>query len=262
MVSTIRAITFVKTLRHGRTRPSLMLCENDDGERIEAVVKLYSGKESTRKALICELMAALLARDLDLTVPEPFIVEIEQDFYRGIPEPELAGRFRSSPGANFGSRYLGAGYTTWPQERSIPDSIVQDAAEIIAFDLMIQNPDRRKDRPNLLRKGDELVIFDHEMAFSFLYALVPDEYPWDGKGMKFARDHVFYGGLKGRSISWVRMQGALEAVDDSRLVMYGETLPDDWRNNSDDASARIQEYLKRARDNNSKLFQKIMEVLI
>ena len=40
---------------------------------------------------------------------------------------------------------------------------------------MIQNPDRRQDKPNLLRKGDELAIFDHEMAFSFLYALAPDE---------------------------------------------------------------------------------------
>jgi hypothetical protein len=94
---------------------------------------------------------------------------------------------------------------------------MQDAADIFAFDLIIQNPDRRKDKPNLLRKGDELFIIDHEMAFSFLYALTPDEYPWLGKGMNYVKEHIFYSGLKGRALSWDRLQGALEAIDDSRL---------------------------------------------
>jgi hypothetical protein len=262
MVSTVKATTFVKPLRHGRTCPCLMLCEKNDGEQIETVVKLYSGKESTRKGLICETMASLLARDLDLTVPEPFIVEIEPDFHEGVPDIELSERFRNSPGANFGSRYLGVGYITWPQERSIPGSLMQDAIDIFAFDMIIQNPDRRKDKPNLLRKGDELAIFDHEMAFSFLYALGPDEHPWEGRGMGFAKAHVFYNGLKGHNVSMERIQGALEAIDDHRFGTYVDAIPGEWRSDSGGASERIQEYLKQARDNSKKLFKKIMEVLL
>ena len=139
---------------------------------------------------------------------------------------------------------------------------MQDTAEIFAFDLMVQNPDRRKDKPNLLRKGDELAIFDHEMAFSFLYALVPNEYPWDGKGMEFAKDHVFYDGLKGHNVSMERIQGALEAIDDRRFGMYVDAIPGDWRNDNRDAPERIKDYLKQARDNSKKLFKKIREVLI
>ena len=262
MVSTVKAMAFVKALRSGRTCPCLMLCEDDDGSVLEVVVKLRTGNECSPTGVTCELLASLLARDLDLPVPAPFIVSVDADFHKGMSDPELAERFLNSQGLNFGCRHLGTGYTTWPQLRSIPASLMQDAAEIFAFDLMIQNPDRRQDKPNLLRKGDELAIFDHEMAFSFLYAPVPDEYPWDGKGMDFAKNHVFYGGLKGRDISWDRMQGALEAVDDRRLGMYTDAIPDEWRDDSGDAADRIQEYLKQARNNSKKLFQKITEVLI
>ena len=261
MVSTIKATTFLKPLRHGRTCPCLMLCENNDGELIETVVKLFSGKESTRQGLACEMIASLLARDLDLTTPEPFVVKIESNFHEGIPDIELAERFRNSAGANFGSRYLGAGYITWPQERSIPSFLIQDATDIFCFDMIIQNPDRRKDKPNLLRKGEELVIFDHEMAFSFLYSFAPDEYPWDGKGMGYAKDHVFYAGLKGHHAPMERMQGALEAIDDHRVGTYGDAIPGEWRIEDGNAANRIQEYLKQARNNSGRLFQKIKEVL-
>ncbi|MDD5676570.1 MAG: hypothetical protein PHW60_01085 [Kiritimatiellae bacterium] len=262
MVAKVKAVTFLKALKWGRTCPCLMLCEGDNGTQVETVVKLYAGKESSRTGLICELLASLVARDLDINIPTPFLIDVAADFHNGITDPELAERFRNSPGLNFGTQHLGAGYTTWPQERSIPSSLLQDASEIFAFDLLIQNPDRRKDKPNLLRKGDELVIFDHEMAFSFLYNLMPDEYPWDGKGIGFTKNHIFYDGLKGRDLSWDRMLGALEAIDDRRLGMYVDALPDDWRKDSGNTAKRIQEYLKQARNNRKMLFQKITEVLI
>jgi hypothetical protein len=100
------------------------------------------------------------------------------------------------------------------------------------------------------------------MAFSFLYELVPDEYPWVGKGMGFAKDHVFYGGLKGHNVSMERIQGALEAIDDHRFGMYVNAIPGEWRIDNRDVTERIQEYLKQARDNGKKLFRKIREVLI
>jgi len=262
MVKTIKAAAFINALNTGRTCPCLMLCEDDEGNLTEAVVKLISGKECTPTGLICELMASLLARDLDLPVPQPFLVEVDMDFHEAISEPKLAERFRNSAGMNFGSKFLGHGYVTWPQDRSIPGSLMQDAAEIFAFDIMVQNPDRRKDKPNLLRKSDELAIFDHEMAFSFLYALVPDEYPWDGKGLQFAKDHIFYGGLKGCDVSWDRIQGALEAIDDRRFGMYADAIPGDWRNKNRGTVERIQGYLQQARYNSKKLFQKIREVLV
>jgi hypothetical protein len=262
LVKTLTAETFVKAFYTGRTCPCLMLCVDEEGSLIETVVKLLAGKESSHTGLICELMASFFAQDLDLLVPEPFLVEVEADFYKGIFDQELSERFRTSVGLNFGSKFLEPGYATWPQERTIPGSLIQDAAEIFAFDLMIQNPDRRRDKPNLLRKGDELVIFDHEMAFSFFYSLVPEEYPWEGKGINYIRDHVFYDGLRRREVSFERLQGALEAINERRLAMYAEAVPEEWRNKSRDTVERIEEYLITARNNSKNLFQKIREVLV
>lgn len=261
MVTTVKATTFVKPFRSGRTCPCLMLCEDDKGNQIEMVVKLSVGNECAPTGLVCELAASFLAQDLDLSVPEPFLVDIDADFYKGVSDPGLAERFLKSSGLNFGSRNLGPGYAIWPQERILTDSIIQDAADIFAFDMTIQNPDRRKEKPNLLRKGDEMVIFDHEMAFSFLYSFLTNEYPWDGKGMGFAKNHLFFNGLKGKMLSLARMQGALEAIDDRRIGRYIDAIPDGWKGGSGDAPIRIQEYLRQARDNSKMLFRRIEEVL-
>lgn len=262
IVKEVTALTFIKTLPAGRTCPCLMVCADQEGNEIEAVVKLASAGEFTITGLICELMASLLAKDLDLPVPAPFLVDVDPDFHQCITDSALASRFHRSAGKNFASKFLGPGYVTWPQGRSISGPLVQDAADIFAFDLIIQNPDRRKDKPNLLCKSDELAIFDHEMGFSFLYAIRSDEYPWEGKGIDYAKEHVFYGGLKGRTLQFDRMQGAFEAIDDRRLEVYIESVPDSWQDASGNAANRINEYLMKARDNNKKLFQRIREVLI
>ncbi len=261
MIFSVKAATYIRSFRSGRTCPYLMLCEADGGRQVEAVVKLYAGKESSRASLVCELLASLLAQDLDLVVPLPYLVEVDLGFYTGIPDLEPAARFKNSPGLNFGSQFFGPGYTTWPQAKGIPESLMQTAAEIFAFDLIVQNPDRRKDKPNLLRKGDDLVIIDHEMAFSFLYSFVPDEFPWEGKGIDFVKDHLFYNELKGRELSLDRLRGALEAIDDRRLGVYMNTIPGEWLNDCGIAAKRILEYLVQARNNSEKLFQKIAEVL-
>ena len=261
MVKSVKAAAFMQAFRTGRTCPCLMRCEDEQDQTAEVVVKLRTGSECSSTGLVCELMAAFLARDLGLPVPEPYLVEVTSDFHQGIVDPCLAERFRTSAGWNFGSRNLAPAFVSWPQLRSIPATLQQTAAEIFAFDMTIQNPDRRPSKPNLLRKCDELVIFDHEMAFSFLYALVPNEYPWDGKGMGFAKDHLFYGGLKGKELSWSRMQGALNAIDGNRLNRYVETIPPAWQSECGDAAVRIREYVELARRNNRRLFAEIAEVL-
>lgn len=261
MVSTIKAVTFVKAFRTGRTCPYLMLCENETGETIEVVAKLRTGAECSCAGLICELMASLLARDLDLPVPEPYLVDVDAGFYMGITDASMAQRFQSSAGWNFGSRYLGPAFVSWPQLRSIPSAMQQDAADIFAFDLMIQNPDRRQEKPNLLRRDDDLAIFDHELAFSFLRVIFQNEYPWDGKGLEFAKDHVFYRGLKSVVLSWERLQGAVESIDSGRISQYLEAIPPEWRQDSGGTAERIGEYLEQATKNSKPLFQKISEAL-
>ncbi len=179
MISHVRAVTFIKVLK-GRTKPCLMLCEDAEGNQHEAVVKLRAGFEMKEAGLVCELLASLLAGDLDLPVPKPMIVTVESGLDGAMPFPDVAGRVRQSVGLNFGSARLPSGINTWLKNKAIPMQLRPLAAEIFAFDAIVQNPDRRRDNPNLLWKGDDLYLYDHELAFSFVAGVVGWQPPWTG----------------------------------------------------------------------------------
>jgi len=237
-----------------------MLCEDEDGNEEEVVVKLRAGIETKEMGSTSELMAALFAQDLGLPVPSPRLVEIEKGFDRAVTQGEVLQRLRDSVGWNFGSKKLDPGFTTWPKDKPIPMSLRPLAAEIFAFDTIIQNPDRRRGNPNLLWKADELFIYDHELSLTFFLPTLGWQPPWTGRGLEFLRDHVFYEGLKGTGLSWDRFTGALEAITDKRLQKYIATVPDEWKAKSD-AADKIMEYFKEARRNRKALITAITEML-
>jgi hypothetical protein len=80
-----------------------MLCKDETGEDCEVVVKWRAGLEIKETGLVCELMAALLADDLDLPVAKPCVVEIDRDFHRGIQRAEISTLAKQSAGMNFGA---------------------------------------------------------------------------------------------------------------------------------------------------------------
>ncbi|MCX7016372.1 MAG: hypothetical protein NTW86_28085 [Candidatus Sumerlaeota bacterium] len=216
--------------------------------------------ESGCLGLMCEVLAALLAQDLGIPVPEPFLVHLESDLHLCAPDPDTAQRLKDSAGLNYGSRFLGPGFSEWPRGRSVPRSLLSTAADIFAFDVLVQNPDRRPEKPNCLHKSDQLFALDHELAFSFLHAIGPAQLPWKAEGLEYTRRHVFYDPLKGRAISLERFRGALEALSDERLQTLAESVPQDWQN-SGNALERIVDYMKEARRNSTALTQIVEGIL-
>lgn len=256
----IQAATMLRPMSTGRTKPCLMLCTDDSGSDCEAVIKWRGGKEMTERGLVCELMTAMLADDLDLPVPKPFIVEVAPNFMVGEGKPELAAIVKKSAGLNFGSQKLPPGVSTWPKDKPIPVALRPLAADIFAFDVLIQNPDRRRDNPNLLWTDDEIFLCDHEQAFSFLMGVIGWQPPWTGQGTEFLRNHVFYQQLTGIQHNFDRFSGALDALTDARLNEYIEAVPNEWRANND-ASEQIAGYLQKARRNRTALFGVINHIL-
>lgn len=92
--------------------PIHLACEANGREEIEVVAKLSASCDMEVGALVAEAIAALLAADLDLPVPEPFVVRLDADFRATIPDPEIANLARRSSPIAFGSRKLPPGYTT------------------------------------------------------------------------------------------------------------------------------------------------------
>jgi hypothetical protein len=176
----LTAVRFERAMTSGRTRPLVLACEEadanaDDPTPTEFLVKLRGSVQAGGVGLTCELIAAEVARFLDLPVPEPAVVEITEEFVRSVPDVESREALRKSLGLNFGSRYLSGGYGTWPTGKVVPLSLRPVASEIITFDAFIQNPDRRAERPNLLWKGEEL--FCSTMSWHSLFSMRSAETP-------------------------------------------------------------------------------------
>jgi hypothetical protein len=237
-----------------------MLCTSENRNEYEVVIKWRDALENKETGLICELMASLLAEDLDLPVPKPFIVEVPPNFLVGEGKSELSVIAAKSAGLNFGSQKLPTGVGTWPKDKPIPVLLRPLAAEIFAFDLLIQNPDRRRDNPNLLWSDEELYLCDHEQAFSFLMGVIRWQPPWTGQGTEFLRHHVFFRQLTALPHDWSRLAGALDALTDTRLAEYIEAVPNEWRSNSK-AAEEIADYLSKARQNRTALFGVINHLL-
>jgi len=57
---------------------------------------------------------------------------------------------------------------SWPSSTAARRIRRSTSAEIFAFDVLAQNPDRRAGNPNLWARSNRLGVYDQEQAFSFL----------------------------------------------------------------------------------------------
>lgn len=227
MLPNVVATRFAKVMGSGRTQPCLLVCENAEGEEMELVVKLRGHPHVPSGGLLAEAFAALLAQDLDLPVQPPHRVLIDADFAAAMPEIPLREVFGRSVGLNFGSAKWQPGFTSWPRNKLPSRDMQQLAMEVFAFDGLIQNPDRRAANPNCAFLGDDLLLFDHESAFSHFRDILPRP-AWEPGGLDFLKDHVFRLALRGQGLVLNRLRGALEAIDAARISEYLAAIPVEW----------------------------------
>lgn len=229
MIPTLSAISFQKVLGHGSTKPCVLLCENESTNDIcEYVVKLINGVRGGTLGLASELMASEIANALQIRIPEAAFIKIDKVFIESINKNEELNNLIQSIGLNFGSKFMTGGYTTWPAAYAIPPNLLNLAVDIFAFDMLIQNVDRRAEKPNLLYKGDELYIIDHELAFAFMYDLEPLKEPWKITSLlNTIEKHIFYKKIKGKKINLDNFLSLLKKLNPAKII---GNIPDEWEN--------------------------------
>ena len=241
MMETVTAVRFDRRTDNGKTWPGLLACERANGDDVEVVAKFSAGSERKAGGLVAEAIAAMLAVDLGLPVPEPFVVALDDGFIDLVSTSDapLAGRMRSSSRYAFGSRKLPPGFATFPASARIPDELRAQAAEVFAFDCLIENPDRRPENPNLLSNGRSLAIIDHELAFMTVF--IGWQPPWKpgSLGTHGRGPHVLLQGLKGRTYDFTRLESTWASVTDDRLDQYRAALPAEWIATGDVASEAL-----------------------
>lgn len=261
----LTATQFIRPMSTGRNHPMLLGCENAAGEKFEVVVK-FRGQEMDSKAQMAELLAALLADDLGLQVPQAAIVNVPPGFEAIIPNAAEASHVKGSQGMNFGSLNIGPGFTTWPPGRNPVGAQRDQAADIFAFDALVQNPDRRAENPNLWARSDRLGVYDHEQAFSFLrFPIIGGApRPWvpasHGNSFGFLQKHVFYANLRGGRLNLGPFKEKLGVLTDQRIQAYLDTVPAEWTRGAD-FGGKVAEYLREARQNRDDLINFIKHKL-
>jgi len=261
MLESVDAVRFDRRMNSGRTSPCLIVGHREDGQEVELIAKFSECCDRKVDGLVSEALAAILAADLDLFVPEPFLLHFDAGFVDLLPASvrPLSDKMRASVSVAFGSTKLPAGFALLPRDKAITKSLQQQAAEIFAFDGLIINPDRRPENPNCLLDGNSFAIFDHELAF-MTQGILGWRPPWERGGLDAMRQHLFFMLLAGQPCDLRRFKGAWATVSDNRLAEYHDALPPQWHAGSKNIDSTL-EYIARVRDNIESAIAEIERVL-
>lgn len=243
MLRQLEAVQYVAKIGSGKTEPAIIVGETPDGETIEVVGKLASACERKGNALAIEVIAACLAGSLGLPVPEPFILTISPEWKATLPF-EYASKITAGDTLAFGSKLVWPQWPTWTMGHKVTEKMAQTAAGIFAFDAFVDNVDRREGNSNCLVSGDDLKIFDHELAWPppLLFA----KKPWMPEGLSSIAqpgNHIFRNELRARPIDRAAIRSAWAGLQDADITAYGAAIPAHWR---DDAF--INDVLQKIRD--------------
>lgn len=263
MLDTAIAVRFIRKMTTGKTRPSLFACDVAPDREVELVTKFSAGCESGVRSLAAEAIAAMLAVDLDLPCPEPFLAKMLPELVDAIPDQEVAEQARRSVSVAFGSLVLPNGFAVWPIERPLLKPMIQTCAEIIAFDGMIHNPDRRPQNPNCLYRGSDWAIFDHDLAFSS-DMVIGWRPPWERGGLDWLGrpgGHALIEQLQGKPVDFDRFKGAWDGITDERLAQYRAALPLEW-SEADPFVGQTLSYVAELRDNVESVLDEVQRVLL
>jgi hypothetical protein len=266
MLDPVEAVRFDRFMSSGKNRPMLLACELSTLQEVDVIAKFANGgDQSGSGGLIREAVSAMLAYDLGLPVPEPYLVEVSQVFIDALENQEAKQLLTNSCRIGFGSRKLPSGYATWTQSSAtVPDALTQVALEIFAFDCMATNGDRHHDNSNLLFNGTSFAIIDHEFAFMGDMNLFWKE-PWQqgalGNAGAQAR-HALYKQVRAAACRDLqRFQGALMAITEDRIGQYGEAVPPEWAEMAPGAAERSCEIIIGLRSNAADAVAEVLRAL-
>jgi hypothetical protein len=256
MIEQIEAEFFHDFQTKGYSRPARLTCRRANSQQIEVFIKFAGGVRDHYFGLCAEVLCSSIARHLGFWTPDPYIVNLSPEFLAGAPE-DAKDLICRSLGLNFGTVAVGSGYGVMPTEPRLPHDLRKIAAEIFAFDILIQNFDRKWDNPNLLWNRKRIVLIDHESALNSVLRW-PD--------FEFARldldrfyDHVFYSEISPADADFQRLVAVLQTLTPVILDGFFDQLPDVWRD--ENALSRVKNYLNSLVDNRQQVCDLIHDII-
>jgi len=231
----VEALEANKILSSGRTRPMIVrgVCRQT-GIKGEYVVKLKGSDQMWEGSSLNEILASFIALELNFQVPEPVVINISEEFLETMKNRHDNFMIATkSLGFNFGSA-LKDGFQEVLPNQTLNAELKAKLCEMFALDVLLGNTDRRKGKPNFLTNGKDLLIFDHELAFSFTQVLsfARNPNPWliSQNDMEWLSNNFCYHYLKGINVDFSNFAARLSVINDVFWEKAIDTIPQEWQN--------------------------------
>jgi hypothetical protein len=201
------------------------------GKRNDYVIKFKKAERMSEEASMRELLASFIALQLDVNVVSPAIVEVDVQFVELLKGHDCWLPGSKSLGYNYGSAFLDDHRTLL---LNLPLNMKQlaFAQDIFCFDLLIQNFDRTKEKPNLLTNGEYLVALDHEVAFGFIFTPFLPAMVWEmhENNKDWIRNHCLLPLIKGKPYDFEGFVNRFDDLTEQFWQKAWELIPQEWRN--------------------------------
>ncbi|HMF53580.1 MAG TPA: HipA family kinase [Edaphobacter sp.] len=220
---TVRATQYVTALREGGSLPAIVAAED-----LGLYVLKFRGAGQGPLALVAELVAGEIGRELGLNVPELVFTEVDAALGRNEPDEEIRDLLKASVGLNLALDYLPGSTMFDPAAGDVADA--KTASMAVWFDAFVMNVDRTPRNANLLCWHGQLYFIDHGAA---LYA----HHDW--RTMLERAESPFREGKNHILLPWA--SELAEADERARLMLTPEKIaaileeiPDHWLMRDDD----------------------------
>jgi len=233
---TIEALASFDILESGTTEPMRIRgVDKTTGERGQFVVKFKNANRMSPLSSCFELLGAWIAKELDIKTVEPVLVNISQEFIKTISGKHGYQSALKSPGFNFGSAYEEGFFILPVSNFTWSETLTEQAKMIFMFDMFIANADRGAGKPNVLTNSESLMVFDHEMAFTFtrIMPFMRNLTPWifgDSEREMYER-HYFYNLLRNTNCDFSEQVQSLARLNDSFWSNALRWIPTEWQTN-------------------------------
>lgn len=233
------------------------------GLRGEFVVKLKGSDQMWQGSSLNEILASFIALELNFQVPDPVVINISEEFLETMRHRHNNFSIASkSLGFNFGT-VLKDGYQEVVPGQTLNPDLKAKLCEMFAFDVLLGNSDRRKDKPNFLTNGKDLLIYDHELAFSFTQVLpfARNPNPWliSQADVEWLSNNFCYHHLKGNNFDFSNFAARLSVINDGFWEKALEVIPKEWQNEQFDI---IRSYLTKIIENREQFALELNRVLL
>ncbi|NJN28602.1 MAG: hypothetical protein HC819_22800 [Cyclobacteriaceae bacterium] len=242
---TIEALSSFGVFESGATLPMRVWgVDRETGERGQYVVKYKNQSRMIGSASSFEFLGAWMAQEIGLNAAEPVAINISENFVSTLSGRDGFKAASQSIGLNFGSKYV-AGVTQIPPTGfTLTNEQIEQAKQLFVLDLFMQNTDRGHVKPNVGLHQDDLFVYDHELAFSFLRLLsfARSKTPWilDPADSELYKKHFFYRYLKGQEEDFSEQVNELTKLNDDFWRCVNQHMPVDFKV---DELTKIKDYL-------------------